>query len=72
MTQATFEIDAGTMDRFLDLLRSREDEHVPTEDDTLPRRAIFVAPSPTPLRISTAPPSLPGGSGRLLPTAQTW
>ncbi|MDP9479506.1 MAG: hypothetical protein M3R38_28195 [Actinomycetota bacterium] len=42
--QATFEIEAGTMERFLELLRSREDERLPSEDETLPRRAVFVAP----------------------------
>lgn len=44
MTQATFELEAGTMEHFMDLLRFREDERVPSEDDTLPRRAVLVAP----------------------------
>ncbi len=39
-----FEIEAGTMESFLDLLRRREDERIPSEHDTLPRRAVFVAP----------------------------
>lgn len=39
-----FEIEAGTMASFLDLLRRREEERVPSEPETLPRRAVFVAP----------------------------
>jgi hypothetical protein len=40
----SFEIEAGTLERFLELLRDREDERVPSEEETLPRRAVFVAP----------------------------
>ena len=39
-----FEIEAGTMEAFLDLLRRREEERTPAEDAALPRRAVFVAP----------------------------
>lgn len=39
-----FEVEAGTTERFLELLKSREDERVPSEGETLPRRAVFVAP----------------------------
>lgn len=42
--QGAFEIEAGTMERFLELLRIREEERVRSEDETLPRRAVFVAP----------------------------
>ena len=42
--QGNFEIEAGTMEGFLGLLRRREDERVPSECETLPRRAVFVAP----------------------------
>lgn len=41
---SSFEIEAGTMERFLELLKSREDERVPAEEETLIRRAVFVAP----------------------------
>lgn len=39
-----FEIEAGTIDRFLELLKDREEERPPSEDEALPRRAVFVAP----------------------------
>ncbi len=39
-----FEVEAGTTERFLELLKSREDERVPSEGETLPMRAVFVAP----------------------------
>lgn len=39
-----FEIEAGTMESFLDLLTRREDERTPSEGETVPRRAVFVAP----------------------------
>ena len=39
-----FEIEAGTMDSFLDLLSRREQERIPSEQETIPRRAVFVAP----------------------------
>ena len=39
-----FQIEVGTMEGFLELLGSREEEGVPSVDDTLPRRAVFVAP----------------------------
>lgn len=39
-----FEIEAGTLARFLELLRSREQERVTSGGETLPRRAVFVAP----------------------------
>ena len=39
-----FEIEVGTLARFLELLRRREDERVPSEHETVPRRAVFVAP----------------------------
>ena len=42
--QGIFEIEAGTVERFLELLRSREEERVPSEGEMLPRRAVFVAP----------------------------
>ncbi len=38
-----FEIEAGTLERFLELLRSREEESG-SEEPALPRRAVFVAP----------------------------
>ena len=41
---ASFEIEAGTLAPFLELLQSRERERVPDEAETLPRRAVFVAP----------------------------
>lgn len=44
MKQTVFEIEAGTMNRFLDLLRGREDGRAPSESEALPRRAVFVAP----------------------------
>lgn len=46
MTQGTFEVEAGTMEGFLDLLRAREEERggPPAEGETLLRRAVFVAP----------------------------
>ncbi len=40
----TFEIEAGTMDRFLELLKDREEERAPSEGETLLRHAVFVAP----------------------------
>ena len=39
-----FQIEVGTMEGFLELLGSREEEGGPSCDDALPRRAIFVAP----------------------------
>ena len=39
-----FEIEAGTMESFLDLLSRREDERIPSESESAPRRAVFVAP----------------------------
>lgn len=39
-----FEMEAGTMESFLDLLSRREDERTPSESETVPRRAIFMAP----------------------------
>ncbi|MDP9477368.1 MAG: hypothetical protein M3R38_17080 [Actinomycetota bacterium] len=39
-----FEIEAGTMERFLELLKDREEERAPSEAGTLLRRAVFVAP----------------------------
>lgn len=39
-----FQIEVGTMEGFLELLGSREEEGVPSVNDTLPRRAVFVAP----------------------------
>ena len=44
MTQATFELEVGTMEQFLDLLRRRKEERILLEDDPLPRKAVFVAP----------------------------
>ncbi len=44
MIQGAFEVEAGTMERFLDLLRTREKERILAEDGPLPRRAVFVAP----------------------------
>lgn len=44
MTQGIFEVDAGTLENFLELLRKREEESKPTEDETCLRRAVFVAP----------------------------
>lgn len=46
MTQGAFEVEAGTLERFLDLLRAREQERggPSAEDGTLLRRAVFVAP----------------------------
>lgn len=43
-TPGAFEIEAGTLARFLELLGSREGERAPSKDQTLPRRAVFVAP----------------------------
>lgn len=70
--QGIFEIEAGTMERFLELLRSREEEGVPSEDETLPRRAVFVAPSGTPAPMGMASPWLPGGCAPRSPTGPTW
>ena len=39
-----FQIEAGTMESFLDLLGSREEECGPSEIALLSRRAVFVAP----------------------------
>jgi hypothetical protein len=39
-----FQIEVGTMEGFLKLLGSREEEGGSSCDDALPRRAIFVAP----------------------------
>lgn len=40
----SFEIEAGTPERFLELLGSREKERLTSVAETLPRRAVFVAP----------------------------
>ncbi len=42
--RGAFEIEAGTLARFLELLQSREKEGVPQAHETLPRRAVFVVP----------------------------
>jgi hypothetical protein len=42
--RGSFEIDAGTTERFVELLQRREEELVPTGREILPRRAVFVAP----------------------------
>ena len=39
-----FQIEVGTMDIFLELLGSREEESAPSEDALLPRHDVFVAP----------------------------
>ena len=39
-----FQIEVGTMESFLELLGSREEEGVSSDDALLPRRAVFVAP----------------------------
>jgi hypothetical protein len=39
-----FQIEVGTTEGFLELLGSREEEGVSSEDALLPRRAVFVAP----------------------------
>lgn len=39
-----FQIEVGTMEGFLELLHRREEEDVSSGEDTLPRRAVFVAP----------------------------
>lgn len=46
MTQGAFEVEAGTLERFLNLLRAREQERggSSAEDGTLLKRAVFVAP----------------------------
>jgi hypothetical protein len=44
MAQGAFEVETGTMQRFLDLLRAREEQLAPAKDEPLPRRAVFVAP----------------------------
>src|SRR4051794_31616564 len=54
-----FQIEVGTMEGFLELLGSREEEEgVPSVDDTLPRRAVFVAPLKH-VRLSGGTPLVP-------------
>ena len=65
-----FQIEVGTMEGFLKLLGSREEEGGSSCDDALPRRAIFVAPLKH-ARLSKGIPSLPAACGPPSPTAPT-